>query len=439
MKARIFLPIVAVLGLVAVWVASRPRSAVPGSPNVIVIVVDALRPDHVAAYGYHRALSPAIDRFAAEGTLFRTAVSQATWTLPSVSSLFLSQYVDTHGIEKIDGRIPEGAETLAEVLQAHGYATGAFAIGAYTSRDFGMDQGFDFFVSEGANAESRTAAMQKWIAAQAQPFFIYAHFVDVHYPYQAQNPYRENYGAEYRGRVDGVQPFGSIAATLGREDVQHLIDLYDNGVAYADFHLGRFFAWLRTASLDQHTVVLITADHGEAFQEHARMLGHRGMPYDELIRVPLLMRGPGIAAGQAIDMPVEHIDLAPTILDLCGIEPGPAMQGHSLRPVLAGGTAPERYVFSEYLPGEIKAIRSREWKLIADYKTGQHQLFDLRADAAEQHNLAAERPKVVQQLLAELASFSAANLAVKLGEPGPAAEIGAKTREQLRALGYGEN
>ncbi len=151
------------------------------------------------------------------------------------------------------------------------------------------------------------------------------------------------------------------------------------------------------------------------------------------------MRGAGIAAGQTIDMPVEHIDLAPTILDLCGIEPGPAMQGHSLRPMLAGGTAPERYLFSEYLPDDLKAIRSREWKLIADYKTGQHQLFDLRADAAEQHNLAAERPKVVQQLLAELASFSAANQALKRGEPGTAVEIEPKTREQLRALGYEEN
>lgn len=301
----------------------------PGAPNVILISVDALRPDHLGVHGYGRDLSPEIDRLAREGTRFTNAISQGTWTLPSVPSLFLSQYVSAHGIEWADGRIPDDAD-----------------------------------------------------------------------------------------------------------DLQHLADLYDNGVAYTDDHLGELFSWLRERSLDRHTVVILTADHGEAFQEHGRMLGYRGIPYEELIRVPLIVRGPGIAVGHVVEAPVEQIDVAPTVLDLCGIERGPAMQGRSLRRVLAGAAMPERFVFSELLPARSIAIRDTAWKLIADGKTGAHELFDLRAGPTEQRNLAAARPDVVKQLLSEVATFSAANAAVRRGEPPATAEIGDATREQLRALGY---
>jgi len=424
--------LLAVAASLAVW-GRAPRQ---GRPNVILISIDALRPDHLGAYGYHRDLSPQLDSLAAQGTRFADAISQATWTLPSVTSLFLSQYVSTHGVEAADARIPGEAQTLAEVLRAHGYATAAFVIGVYTSWDFGMDQGFTHFVGDAGRAEQRVALMRQWIEGrdQAKPFFLYAHFIDVHHPYRSRNPYGEQYGVGYRGFVNGTEPLGKIAAKLAPDDLQHLIDLYDNGVAHADFHVGRFLSWLRDAGLDAATLVILTADHGEAFLEHRNMLGHRGWPYEELIRVPLLMRGPGIPAGRVVSTPVEQIDLAPTILDFCAIEPGPTMQGRSLRPLLQRAGAHKPYTYSEFLPYQLKAIRSDAWKLIADHKTGAHELFDLRADGAERRNLAAERPEVVQELLTQLSSFATANLA--WNRRPETAEVQPATREQLRALGY---
>ncbi|MGH7899161.1 MAG: sulfatase [Candidatus Binatia bacterium] len=421
--------------MVAVAVWQLPWRRVP--PSVILISIDALRPDHLGAYGYSRDVSPSIDRFAEQGVLFADAVSQATWTLPSVASLFLSQYVSTHGTESLDTRMPDEARTLAEVLRDHGYDTAAFTIGAFTSRDYGMDQGFDHFVANGESAEKRNDEVLKWLRRGDRRFFAYVHYVDVHYPYGRKNPYRENFGAGYSGIVNGKQHPREIRDRLGPGDVQHLIDLYDNGISYADAEIGKLLSEIGRLPFGENTVLILTADHGEAFFEHRRMLGHRGIPYEELIRVPLILKGPRLPAGKKIAARVEQVDIAPTIFALCGIAQPPAAQGRSLLPLLDGEASHKPYTFSEFLPYQRRAIRGPRWKLIADYKDHQHELFDLQNDSAERRNRASDEPEVVAELLRELASFVAANQA-KATATRAAVVPRSSTQDQLRALGYVE-
>lgn len=403
---------------------------------MILISIDSLRPDHLGAYGYARDTSPRIDRLAKNGTLFIDAVSQATWTLPSVSSLFLSQYVSTHGIERPDQRIPDDARTLAEVLRDHGYDTAAFMIGVYTSRDFGMDQGFDHFVENGGKSEQKNRLILDWLRGRTRRFFAYVHYVDVHYPYVRENPYRKSYGAGYRGMVNGRQRPEQIRDQLGPEDVQHLIDLYDDGVSSMDSELGKLLSEIESLPIGADTVIILTADHGEAFFEHKRMLGHRGAPYEELIRVPLIMTGPRLPSGRIVREPVEQVDIAPTIFDLCGIPRPSSVQGQSLLPLIHEDTKHKAYTFSEYLPAELKAIRGSQWKLIADYRLQKHELFDLSTDPKEQSNVASQRGEVVEGLLGELSSFISANQANASQERAVAADVRESTKEQLRALGY---
>ncbi len=429
-----------VAGLIA---ACSPEP--PQPPNVLVLSVDALRADHLGAYGYPRDTSPAIDALAARGTRFENAISQATWTLPSVTSLFLSQYVSTHGVEHPKhSKIPDAAETLAERMRDHGYRTGAFVMGAYTSRDFGMDQGFETFVPRAGPVAEKNDKLLRWIDGGEGRFFAYVHYVDVHHPYKEENPYRPSYGAGYQGPVNGKDKLGTWIPTMTPEGLQHLVDLYDDSVSFVDFHLGELFRALDERGLRDDTLLILTADHGEAFFEHDSMLGHRGKPFDELIRVPLIVAGPGFSRrgtngatprGRTVEALVEAVDLAPTILEACGISPGPAMQGRSLTPLVAGGEVDKPLAFAESLPQGLSMVRDLEWKLIFESCPERRRLFHLASDPGEQTDVAKQHPAVAERMMRLLAAFRRANEALAAPEP-EGADVGDDTLHQLRALGY---
>jgi arylsulfatase A-like enzyme len=408
----------------------------PPRPNVVLIVIDALRPDHLACYGYSRELSPTIHALARRGALFRQAISQGTWTLPSVTSLFLSQYVSVHRVESVERRIADRATTLAEILRGHGYATGAFVMAGFPSAAFGMSQGFDHFRAMTGGSESMNPAIVKWLSERKRPFFLYVHYPDAHYPYRLPNPYRENYGAGYSGPADGMAPLGRLRDKLQPKDVQHLIDLYDNEISHVDFQLRTVVNALKALGLEEDTSIMLTADHGEAFLEHRKQLGHRGWPYEELVRVPLIVKGPQARAGTIVSQQVETIDLAPTILEMAGIRADANMQGHSLLPLLRGETQPASYAFSECLPLHLEAVRTERWKLIRNDESGERELYDLHEDPQERIDLAARRPALTKALGEVLLRFRQSNEALSAGREAAVANPDPKTLEQLRDLGY---
>lgn len=421
--------------------------------SAVLVVVDALRPDDLGAYGCARATSPGLDRLAASGALFSRAFAQSSWTLPSLATLMTSLYPSVHGAMQSPGegdwgaRLERGAlalgpgqrldasrRTLAETLRAAGWATAGFVGGAFPRAAFGFDKGFDVWREANLVDELLPDARRFVRAHRDGGFFLYLHAMGVHAPYAAP----PRWDADYRGSVDGsTRTFALVdqgKLRLSPRDLAHLRARYDDGVTWVDRGLGALFDELRAAGLLDSTLVVVTADHGEAFLEHGR-LGHGDTLYDELLRVPLIARAPGLAA-RRIDEPVGLVDVAPTILDWLGAPPLPAAQGRSLLPLLRGGRIKDNPLVAQ--GRRFDALRSGRWKLIAREGAAE-QLYDLVADPGETVNVIEKRPDERTRLEALLRSWraqaaKAARALPALGAARP--DLPAEAREKLEAAGY---
>jgi arylsulfatase A-like enzyme len=436
-------------------VLTRRRAPAVARPNVLLVVLDALRADHLHAFGYERDTAPWLERLGEHSAVFTRAFAQAPMTIASVPSLLTGTYPPVHRVTTTQGLGPD-LPTLAEVLGAHGYATVAFSASPFVVAQFGLARGFaEFFplvatvpkrargVDDVVRAETMLSAVQAWLAhSSPAPWFMYLHFLQPHAPYAPPPPYRGSLGSVdgFDGREDELtlaERHGpAAAATLRRA----AIDRYDENIRYVDGALGRLLRQLALLGELEQTVVVVTADHGEQFLEHSRFGHPSSSLYEESIHVPLIIREPGGAAAR-IDALVESIDVPSTILELAGIAP-PLGQGRSLVPLLRGSTpSPEWAVFSfgrtepEADGGpasDIETVRTGDRKLVRS--PAAVELYDLDSDPEEQRNLAADRADVVGALTAELAAaravFPAANRA------GAVPDIDARTREHMRALGY---
>jgi arylsulfatase A-like enzyme len=448
--------------------ATVARAAVPaGAPNVLLIVVDTLRADHLSCYGASPVRTPHVDALAAEGLRYADAFSQASWTRPSIATILTGLYPSSHGaIHKAD-KLPDRVDTLAEVLQRGGYRTIGFADNANISPAFNFQQGFDeyhylapaffFGASEPAAqltlygglrlvrerflarrmdvqnyyqpAEVVTATVRRWLDGRGEarePLFLFVHYMDPHDPYFV-HPFN---GVGY-ARVAMPNPPAELAAKLH--------ETYAGSVAYLDEHLGALFDDLKRRGLWDRTLVVLTADHGEEFHEHGGWW-HGTTLYDEQVHVPLIVKPPGGHAGRVIEEFATSLDIAPTILAAAGI-PGPAaLQGHALP--LDGGAPPSRQsVFAEEdLEGNVlQAVRTREWKLI-NANPGNprglapEELYALPTDPGERTNVVARQPAEAEMMRAELGrSVLQARAHAGATEQGGA---DAATQERLRALGY---
>ena len=341
-----------------IW-SMRPSRDVP---NVIIVLLDTLRADHLSAYGYGRATSPNIDRWAAGGALFTTAVTQSPWTLPAHVSLFSSVEAFRHGMNfPTQGTISRDLPLLAEILRRSGYATRAVTGGGFVHPRYGFVRGFDSYSywpsSKDRSAELETGVDRSiaWLESMEnhEPFFLFLHTFDVHAPYLPRSPFFEEFhGSETASRVQTeiVAPtrkngfLGKHRAVLvdGSErvgtpgDLAGLaVDLYDSGIASADRQLERLFEYLARTGLDDRSLVVLTSDHGEALGEDGTWAhGHLD---DSNLLIPLAMTLPGsIKPNTTVDRQVRLIDIAPTILDLVGISIPSDMDGRSLVPLLDG-------------------------------------------------------------------------------------------------------
>lgn len=462
--------------------ASRPPiRPEPGvTPNVILVSIDSLRPDHLGCYGYERETSPHIDALAKEGALFESAIASSPWTLPSHMAIFTSLPDLVHGVDQNGLRLAVETPLLAHVLREAGYATAGFYSGPYLHPAFGFDRGFDEYTNctsypKAASApisdvltpsrETQIASMEdvtgpriheevsRWIEKREleKPFFLFIHYWDVHFDYTPPPPYDALFDPDYSGEADfGELEFNKgIHRGMDPRDLQHLIALYDGEIRWTDEWIGRLEGLLRKEGLLDRTLLVITSDHGEEFFEHGEK-GHQKSLFDEVLRVPLILRLPGkVPPGIRSATQVRTLDIFPTILELAGVDLPPGPLGRSLVPLLAGGAGKARGdilppAFSELTMGpegrNFRSLRTRSWKLIRDLRTGNASFYDLRVDPGEASPiLAGEDPRAGEaaERLGKLArALEALEASLPKGPSGRIRELDPEVRERLRSLGY---
>lgn len=428
-----------------VWLSnaavSQAKTQEEIQPNIIFIVVDALRADHVSAYGYHRQTTPNVDAWLAEkGVLFSDVTAASSWTHPSNGALLTSHRassIDTVWSD-MDRRIPEEEMMLAEYLKDAGYHTAGFVSNWWLQDRFGYGQGFDTYKSTAGPDKTRAFALNdlaiNWlddnlgtVQGNAQPLFLFLYYLDPHTYYDPPPPYDVKFDSTYTGTLtaevyghghDVVS--GDIIPT--ERDIEHLIALYDGEINYWDFELGKMLMFLKDKGLLDNSIVVATSDHGQMFGEHGKWV-HRNSLYEEVVRVPLLMSYPGtISAGQVLTAPVHMMDITPTLLDMVGITVPSHMDGQSLLPQMQGAAAPEgRSIFSE-MAGEtdpnsdaywiaprtdLYSIKKEGWKLIhARQAPQQDEVYDVRQSSLyEQENLESQEPEKSAELFQELQNW----------------------------------
>ncbi|MBI1850024.1 MAG: sulfatase [Planctomycetes bacterium] len=342
------------------WSCGNEATGKIAPPNVLFILIDALRADHLSSYGYARKTSPHVDALADEGVRFERANCQATWTGSSVASIFSGLYPSTHGVitnpTHTSGQTFASAilapqvTTLAESMKARGYRTGAIVTNVFLRREYGFDQGFDDYEMlehrEHGAAVNRDAL--EWIGKKsASPFFLYLHYMDVHGPYTPPAPYDEYF------KPEAPKPLPETAVIPPNLKLGDCRDLavyearYDGGIRCVDEEIGDLLKKLDGMGLAKNTLVVFTADHGEELYEHGGF-GHGRTLYEEVLHTPLVFRLPGrVPAKKSIHTGVSAIDIYPTILELCDAPNPPAMHGRSLVPLIDGKDSAEREIWAE--------------------------------------------------------------------------------------------
>jgi arylsulfatase A-like enzyme len=425
--------------------------------NVLLIVVDTLRFDHVGCYGHPRDTSPAIDRLASEGVRFERAYATAPWTKPSVASMITGLYPSAHGANLLESTVDESLRTLAEILRDRGYATGGVVSHAMLTTRRGFAQGFEIYREGDARGHryvstpgvtSKAIGLLDRFSQEERPFFLFVHYFDPHYSF-VRHP-GIGFAEADAGRLSGnetVHELRSMLHELTEDELRFLRDLYDEEIRFTDEGIDRLLAQVWELGLDANTLIVVTADHGEEFRERG-WLGHTRSLYEELLRVPLIVRVPGAAArARTVSEPVSLVSLTPTILELIGIDPGDIrFQGESLAAQIQGGAAVRPgTIFAEvdYRAGDLelpikraqkKAIIKGRFKLIRDDSTGGIEVYDLERDAGEQKDLSGLHPRLKGELHHMLETTL--QRVRKGAAEGGVRELSEEELEQLRGLGY---
>jgi arylsulfatase A-like enzyme len=499
--------------------ACRTASPPPASrPNVLLVTIETLRADHVSHLGprgQRRITTPNLDRLAREGASFRNAVAQAPFTLPSITSMLTGRTPPAHGVRNHPAVLADSIETLAEQFREAGYQTAAMTRHTWLRSKSGLDQGFEEYhnaqFSAGLDARSLSLEASEWLSKRDldRPFFLWLHFLDPHLPYTPSFPYSVLHHADYqdvpevkhlRSMIEAAAdrdryaptPYADLAGgpyydlvlrhypenrilldltfrrrtrsriffnkgLYSRYEISQMVDLYDGAILYADDNLGRLLAHLAELGLEGSTVVAVAGDHGEAFGEHGLSFAHDFTLYDEVLRVPVVIRGPGVNAGIDVEQQVRLMDLAPTLLDLARVDPLSGIEATSLAPLLRGGSLPYLEAYAESAParpqfpqqekiffpgirGKWRMVRTDRWKLIViPHPEGDlYELYDLFEDPGETKNRFAELPGEAAKLQPILRAWMAKDPlrdSESSGEEG-AEELDPSALEQLKTLGY---
>ena len=420
-------------------------------PPVILISVDCLRPDHLGLYGYHRNTTPRLDQLAEEAFVFETATAASSWTLPSHMSMMTGLTPSFHAVTR-ERKLGATIGYLPELLSEGGYQTIGVVSGAYLSPSFGFERGFHKYrVLKRSRAAQTIDLATAWLSkTEGRDVFLFLHLFDPHWRYLPPDdfvelfaPRPENVDALLSTVIDRAPP-------AGPEDIEQLENLYDGEIAYVDQELGRFFDWLKERELYEASLIIVTSDHGEAFYEHEHWQ-HSDTLYEEMIRVPLLVKWPHSSVAKNVEPPVSLVALFPTILEAAGL-PSTGTGGNGFSRYRNDALPDSEPTVSEVIwwagdPVVKKvSLRSRELKYIATFeasaeddltidKIKKEELYDLASDPEEVNNLQSDRRTEAfrRQLRAHLENareFRADR------EQGGRVVIDQDVREQLRALGY---
>jgi arylsulfatase A-like enzyme len=438
-----------------------------GTPNILLISIDALRADRLSCYGAERPTSPNLDAFAAEAARFTHAHANAPWTLPSHASMLTGEEVGVHGVERGAMTLTPNAITVATTLHAHGYATAGVVTAPYLQSSWGFDHGFDSYDDGLAAPDNQTSqhlktaelAVNRALAAirarRDKPWFVFLHLFDVHHDYLPPAPYNKLFlDPSYHGHFDLTNWDGNIAFHTGMnpDDFEYVRGQYDGGVAWVDNQLGRLFAGLKEDDEWTRTVVIVTADHGDEFLEHGSK-GHGHSLFNELLHVPLIVKAPGPPSPATVDVPVSLVDVLPSIAAWAGAKLADYRgSGRSFLPLLGhpAGDGADRSLFAEThlsrqtpeTPRGFETMIERGgWKYIERRDAPERiLLFHVAVDPGERNDLLAKEPAKVDELRALLVAHLRENKALheelKMSRAQP---IDEKTAEQLKQLGYVNN
>ena len=393
-------------------------SGLPEQPNVLFVLTDTLRADHMSPYGYHRDTTPWFSEFAAESVLFERANSQNAWTPPSVSSIFTGLTARAHGVTSLHDPEGDGGnilfedhQTIAELFSEAGYRTGALVKSPVPREETGFSQGFDSFetvpgmIAHETSGAELVASAQTWLDTAvlgSDPFFLYLHFMEPHAAYIAPLPYRvqfdEGWDSDLEGSHAELADIRAGRAEATADDREHLVALYDGELAYWDHQVSTLIAHVKSLGILEETIVVFVGDHGEQFNEHGDWL--HGALYQENIHVPMVLRIPGLT-GRRISGQVQVMDVTPTLAGLCGLPPVEIWQARDLRGEILSGEVTEGSAFSQY--GTERALVNQDGMKFL-FEDGAAKLFDLRADPNEQVDLStdADYAEILAALEAEV-------------------------------------
>lgn len=423
------LVVIALMASPLAWLLGGCGAEPAPARNVVLLVLDTVRADHLGCYGYARPTTPTLDGLAAGADRYAVARSTAPWTLPSHASLFTGKAPQLHGADA--RRLPSGNVedamklrdeelTLAEALRDGGWSTAAFAANAgYVNPRMGLDQGFQEFMNQRLDARSMSERALGWIDKQApgRPWFVFVNYMDAHRPYNTAALPPERATGMPKPPAEGEPNTVEALETLYRhvftqaeppppEMVQRVVDDYDLGLANLDLGLAALFDGLKARGLLENALVVITADHGEYFGEHD-LVEHSKDVYEQALRIPLIVKRPGQKDGRVVEAPISLADVpalvlreaAPEVAQRCAKDFGGSagLPGH----VAQVRYARRRDLEAEWGPRfqrERDALYVERFKLIYS-SDGAHELYDLAADPGELENLFPREQARVESLL----------------------------------------
>jgi arylsulfatase A-like enzyme len=451
-------------------------------PNVVLLTIDTLRADRLGCYGHNAHITPNIDRLAQSSIRFDQAISGGSWTQAAFPVLLTSSSAAMYG--GCLGRLAPDRPSPIETLASHGYFTGGFSTNLHLSRATGYDRGFHQFsdllptevdprlkrIKGGqrllrnplihsalrplgynlrparlyCSAAEVTDSLCQWLDQVETPFFAWAHYMDLHWPYHMEealvHPRDIAQAWQDLGIMYGRSNFDrDKSITTAQRD--HFIDLYEKSLQYLDDQIGRLINHIRNSGCADNTLIILVADHGEEFLDHGRWGHWESNLYDEILKVPLIMWIPNGPHGQVIRQQVRLLDLMPTILDLCGYPISNGLMGSSMASLLAQGESnyDQGEVISEMRrdPWHRIAVRTESFKYIWDSKRpDQPELYDLRTDPGEKQNMRDHFPQEVSRFQS---SVDAHRLRVAETEPAIAVQkvkVDEEVARRLRELGY---
>jgi arylsulfatase A-like enzyme len=445
------------------------------NPNIILIVADALRPDHMGCYGYGRETTPHLDALAAESVLFEKAYCQMPLTPSSIFSIFSGLHPEAHGLifaGEDDGslfaRPATGISLLPEVLENRGYCCLAITSTAWLDPELGFGRGFRKYINHwrGLTFAPRINRDLKQALAilpetRCERFFAFLHYYDPHsasddqgnrLPYYAPEEYIARFGVDTaavtaRMAEAGLGSSRFLAWLYEQEDggptpeeISGIRDLYDASIAAFDTEMGRLFESLKAAGIYEDALIIFTADHGQEFMEHGEFIHNQ--VYEETIRVPLIIRFPrGRTGGRRRAGPVKLLDIFPTVIDYLGLEPPGYLQGESMLPLISGKASLPRYIFArQKSPPEARvySVSDGRHKLVHDLIDDRSELYDLVSDPGEQRDISRDRPDPLENLLRILLEKIEENRRIydSFGGRGEGIGLDEDRLNSLRSLGY---